>query len=71
MSIVCLFVSVLLLYVGKLLTRANVHVYSTDVKLLVEQQRTNGIICLASTVIDRRQWLAEHRQKPTCLGHLF
>ena len=30
-----------------------------------------SVVCLASTVIDRRQWLAEHRQKPTCLGHLF
>ena len=47
-----------------------VSVTSTLVTLL-KQQRANGDVCLASTVIDRRQWLAEHRQKPTCLGHQF
>ena len=48
------------------------HLFGTSTLItLLKQQRANGVVCLASTVIDRQQWLAEHRQKPTCLGHLF
>ena len=48
------------------------HLFGTSTLItLLKQQRANGVECLASTVIDRRQWLAEHRQKPTCLGQLF
>ena len=53
-----------------LVSRVGKYETSTLITLL-KQQRANGVVCLASTVIDRRQWLAEHRQKPTCLGHLF
>ena len=31
---------------------------------LLKQQRANWVVCLASTVINHRQWLAEHRQSP-------
>ena len=51
---------------------AEAHLFGTSTLFrLLKQQRANGVVCLASTVIDRCQWLAEHRQKPTCLGHLF
>ena len=52
--------------------RAEAHLFGTTTLItLLKQQMANGVVCLASTVIDRQQWLAEHRQKPTCLGHLF
>ena len=51
-------------------TEAQLFGTSTLITLL-KQQRANGVVCLASTVIYRPQWLAEHRQKPTCLGHQF